>query len=214
MEPEVIYTCKRNSCNDDDNESYVNSIFKRRLVSLSSTEEDLEEVKNKIGMVIIRQFGNSEGIFKEIARSDTLYLYDFLDYLHKHKVTCSLNQLSLILKPYLGSNATLTLENFQLFAKDITSSQANGKLVQAFPDTFGYSMHISIDYGQKEIIDQSQQQEEEEEEGTMRRVPSVAQNLNNLPIYKFMLGEKNECVPPTVYPIQSQEEEEEDALFI
>lgn len=205
VEPEWSYSYKRSSSGEDDSSDY--SMPKRRPVSITSSLEDESVLREKISTLVIRHFGNYQGIFKELAVNDILYISDFHEYLIRHNVSCSLNQLILLLKPYCSISAQMKLNEFRLFISEISSSQTSVKLVEAFPNTFGYTTRISMKSSNDEsvkryLLDSSMMYSV----GTskLHRTPSVAQNLNNLPLYRLMLNMNDESFSCS----------EDDAVFV
>ena len=206
VEPDVCYSRKRSWSEEEENKSSlsINISSKRRLVSFTSSFEDELTLQDQISRLIIQHFGNYQGIFKELAVNNILYISDLYDYLIKHQVVCSYNQLILLLKPYGTSMVYLTIEEFQKFINDLTSIQISDKLVEAFPQTFGYSTRISLTKDTTKYIHEMKRIINSVGEYGLHRTASVAQNLNSLPLYRLMLTLNEDTFQP----------QENDAIFV
>lgn len=207
VEPDVCYSRKR-SWSEEEEESNTSMSMtinpKRRLVSLTSSFEDESVLQDQISTLIIQHFGNYQGIFKELAVNNILYISDFYDYLIKHEVSCSFNQLIRLLKPYGTSMVYLTIEEFQKFINHLTGIQTSDKLVEAFPQTFGYSTRISLTKDTNKYCNEIIRIMNSVGEYGLHRTASVAQNLNSLPLYRLMLTLNEDTFQP----------QENDAIFV
>ena len=161
-------------------------------------------LQDQISRLIIQHFGNYQGIFKELAVNNILYMSDFYDYLIKHEVSCSFNQLIRLLKPYGTSMVYLTIEEFQKFINHLTGIQTSDKLVEAFPQTFGYSTRISLTKDTNRYCNEIIRIMNSVGEYGLHRTASVAQNLNSLPLYRLMLTLNEDTFQP----------QENDAIFV
>lgn len=99
-------------------------------------------------------------IFKALGASDSVYLHDLVGYFTQHRVACTLSQLHCLLQPFMSEAASITLSEFQKFgslerierrfAASLTMD-ADRRLSEAFPGTFGRSTHISLSLGERSL---------------------------------------------------------------
>lgn len=140
IEPDWCCSQKR-SCHYDGVDGIGYSAPKRRLIA--PTPEDYDVLQKQIGCLFMRHFGNSQGIFNELAEKDVMYVSDFYKYLEQNQIMCTLNQVILLAQPFCSTYAVLTREEFQEFAKSLTCTTSK-QLVEAFPSKFGRTIHISM----------------------------------------------------------------------
>ena len=163
---------------------------------LAFNEETQKRLKEAIWIHIVQLFGNSNGwlgffpslpaIFKELEDSHgVVFLSDLAEYFEAHGIPCTHNQLRLLLSPFRHWPDRITYEEFKLFVQSIRM-KPDTCLVQAFPQTFGKSLHIPLSQltpksvFSSAFIGRSCR-------NAMPRVPSVTQNLNHLPLVQLMV---------------------------
>ncbi|KAK8814496.1 hypothetical protein WA538_000315 [Blastocystis sp. DL] len=143
---------------------------------LAFNEETQKRLKEAIWIHIVQLFGNSNAIFKELEDSHgVVFLSDLAEYFEAHGIPCTHNQLRLLLSPFRHWPDRITYEEFKLFVQSIRM-KPDTCLVQAFPQTFGKSLHIPL----SQLTPKSCR-------NAMPRVPSVTQNLNHLPLVQLMV---------------------------
>ena len=85
---------------------------------------------------------------------------------------------------------------FILLQKSFKSIQISDKLVEAFPQTFGYSTRISLTKDTTKYIHEMKRIINSVGEYGLHRTASVAQNLNSLPLYRLMLTLNEDTFQP------------------
>ena len=114
-----------------------------------------------------------------------VFLSDLAEYFEAHDIPCTHNQLRLLLSPFRHFSDRITYEEFKLFVQSIRM-KPDMCIVQAFPQTFGESLHIPMShFTTKSVL--SSLFIARSCRDAMPRVPSVTQNLNHLPLVQLMV---------------------------
>ena len=134
---------------------------------LAFNEETQKRLKEAIWIHIVQLFG------------------DLAEYFEAHGIPCTHNQLRLLLSPFRHWPDRITYEEFKLFVQSIRM-KPDTCLVQAFPQTFGKSLHIPLSQLTPKSVFSSAFIARSCR-NAMPRVPSVTQNLNHLPLVQLMV---------------------------
>ena len=108
-----------------------------------------------------------------------MYVSDFKEYLNRHGIQCTTNELCHLFSPYVESQRFVTSSEFASFANNLKMIDEYS-IVTAFPETFGVSTHIELPEREPEPSDL--------EGSCLRRNHAVSANLCQLPAYYALLN--------------------------